>query len=130
MSLNARTYTDLDLDFMPHPVTRDVLKKKDISAIIGSVRNLIYTNHYERLFRPEIGSNIRRLLFEPIDAITATGISDDIINTITNFEPRMKLEGVDVVPDYENSRYDVGITFFMVNDPNPISIKFFLERVR
>jgi phage baseplate assembly protein W len=130
MSLIARTYTDLDLDFLPHPVTKDILKKKDISAIIGSVKNLLYTNHYERLFKPQIGSNIRRLLFEPLDAITATSLSDEILYTINSFETRMKVEGVEVVPDYENSRYDVGITFFMINDPNPISIKFFLERVR
>ena len=130
MALIARTYTDLDLNFTKHPITGDIAKKKDIAAIAGSLRNLLLTSHYERLFQPQIGCNIKKILFEPIDIISAATISDEISITIGGYEPRVKIEAIDVVPDYDNQRYDVTITFFLVNDPEPITINLFLERVR
>lgn len=130
MSVQRRQYTDLDLAFNAHPVTGDIVKNKNINAIIGCIKNLLYTNFYERPFQPQIGSNIRRLLFEPIDSFTTNSIADDIRNTIKNYEPRVEIEAVDATPDYENNGYYVAVTFFIQNDPEPIEINFFLERVR
>lgn len=130
MSVKTRQYTDLDLAFKAHPVTGDIVKNKDINAIIGSLKNLLYTNFYERPFQPQIGSNLRRLLFDPIDSFTTNSISTDIRNTIKNYEPRVAVEALEVTPDYENNGYYVTLTFFIQNDPEPIQINFYLERVR
>lgn len=130
MSLLAKTYLDLDLDFDKHPVTGDILKKKDIQAIIGAIKTLLYTNYYERPFQPNIGSNIRRMLFEPLDNISATSIQDEILRVIRDYEPRVKIEGIAVTPDYDRAAYSVDITMFLVSDAEPISVRFFLERVR
>jgi hypothetical protein len=130
MIITKRTYKDLDLNFTAHPVTGDVTKNKDINAIIGSVRNLLYTNFYERPFQPQIGSNLRRLLFEPIDAFTTNAIADDIRNTIKNYEPRVSIEAIEVEPDYDRNSYLVSLTFFIQNDPEPINVSFYLQRVR
>lgn len=130
MALNSRTYTDLDLDFTAHPVTGDIVKKKDVAAVLGSLRNLLMTSHYERPFQPQIGSNMNKLLFEPIDELTSITLADEIRLTISNYEPRVRIEAVDVVPDYDGQKYDVTITFFMVSNPEPITINLFLERVR
>ena len=65
-----RQYKDLDLDFGLNSVTKDVNKLTDAEAVKRSVRNLINTNHYERFFRPELGSGLRGLLFEPVNEIT------------------------------------------------------------
>lgn len=128
-SLKER-YLDLDINFKSHPITGDVAKNKDEYAIIGAMKNLFFTNFYERPFQPQIGSNIRRMLFEPMDGITSSAIKDDITNVIKNYEPRIDLKGVKVIPDYDKNRYDVEIVFFMVNDPEPLTINFFLERAR
>ena len=58
-----RVYKDLDLDFSRNIVTNDVNKLTDVEAVKRSVRNLINTNHYERPFHPEIGSDVRSMLF-------------------------------------------------------------------
>ena len=58
LSTNTRKWADLDLDFVAHPVTKDIVLKKDVEAIKRSVRNLILTNPHERPFHPEIGSGI------------------------------------------------------------------------
>lgn len=130
MPQTTRIFSDLDLDFLAHPITGDIVKKKDISAVVGSLRNLLLTTHYERLFHPNIGGNMRKILFEPIDSMTASMLKDEIITTVENYEPRVKLEGVDVVADEDNNKYDVSITFFIANNPEPITINLFLERVR
>ena len=71
---STRSFKDLDLNFTIHPIRKDINTHKNEYAIINSVKNLVLTNHYERPFQPEIGSNIRRLLFENVDAITAAQI--------------------------------------------------------
>ena len=63
----VRDFRDLDLSFNIHPVRKDVNVHKSERAVINSIKNLVLTNHYERPFQPELGSNIRRLLFENVD---------------------------------------------------------------
>jgi phage baseplate assembly protein W len=126
----ARQYKDLDLNFTLHPVRKDVSKHVDEMAVINSVKNLILTNHYEKPFQPEIGSNIQKLLFENMDNITASAISREIEQTITNFEPRVKLTSINVSPNFDNNAFSVGMEFYIINRTEPITIQFFLERVR
>ncbi len=118
------------MDFLPNPITKDILKKTNESSIAQSIGNLLQTSHYERLFNANIGCNLKRHLFEPIDNISTNNIKEEIIQTITNYEPRVKLLDVSVVPDYDSNGYTVSIKFFVNNDPQPITITFFLERVR
>jgi len=127
---NARSFKDLDLNFTIHPVKKDINTHKNEYAIINAVKNLVLSNHYERPFQPEIGSNIRRLLFENVDAVTASQIEREIVETITNFEPRVQVSKVDVLPDPDNNGFKVELEFFVINNPSPITINFFLERIR
>ena len=70
----TRTYKDLDLNFGRNTVTNDVNKLTDVEAVKRSVRDLINTNHYERPFHPEIGSDVRAMLFEPMTPLTAINL--------------------------------------------------------
>lgn len=126
----ARQYRDLDLNFLAHPVKKDVTKHIDEMAVINSVKNLILTNHYERPFQPDLGSNVQKLLFENMDNITASAIEREIEQTIINFEPRVKLNSLDVVPDFDNNTFSVNMEFYIINRTDPITIQFFLQRVR
>ena len=127
---SVRNYKDLDLNFAIHPIRKDINVYKAEYAIINSVKNLILTNHYERPFQPEIGSNIRRLLFENVDVILAAQIEREIEETINNFEPRVQISTVTATPDVDENGYKVILEFFVINNPDPITIKFFLERIR
>jgi phage baseplate assembly protein W len=125
-----RTFRDLDLNFNIHPVRKDVNIYKNEFAIINSIKNLVLTNHYERPFQPEIGSNIRRLLFEQVDSITAAQIEREITEVIGNFEPRAQVSRVDAVPSPDENLYKIRLEFFLINSSEPVTINFFLERVR
>ena len=126
----ARSFSDLDLNFNIHPIKKDINLHKGEMAIINSIKNLVLTNHYERPFRPEIGSNVRRLLFENMDTITAASLEDEIKQTIVNYEPRAIVHTITAQADFENNGFNVSMEFFVNNKTDPISITFFLERIR
>jgi phage baseplate assembly protein W len=126
----ARTFKDLDLNFAIHPVKKDINTHKNEYAVINSIKNLILTNHYEKPFRPEIGSSIRALLFENIDSVIAAQVERAIVETIGNFEPRARVSAVTAIPNPDQNKYSVRLEFFIINNPDPITINFFLERIR
>jgi phage baseplate assembly protein W len=125
-----RQYKDIDLNFDAHPITGDVAKKVGDAAIISSMLNLLQTGKYERLMQPDIYSGVRRHLFEPIDNITSSALSNEIRNVIDKYEPRVSLTTVNVTPDYDSQGYSCTLTFFITNQTNPITVEFFLERIR
>ena len=61
---SARIYKDLNLDFQINTATKDIQKITDVESVKRAVRNLVNLNHYEKPFHPEIGSNLRAMLFE------------------------------------------------------------------
>ena len=130
LSTNTRTWTDLDLDFTAHPVTKDIVLKKDVEAVKRSVRNLVLTNPHERPFHPEIGSGITGILFELVSPTTAVVLQSEIRQVITNFEPRVRLIDISVLGDIDKNGYYVTIKFQVINVPNAVTIELFLERLR
>jgi len=126
----VRQFKDLDLNFSLHPLKKDVNKHLDQMAVINALKNLILTNHYEKPFNPDYGSNVRKLLFETLDIITASAIEREIQQTIESFEPRVRIISVAVLPDIDNNGFTVRMQFYIVNQTNPVSISFLLERSR
>jgi phage baseplate assembly protein W len=130
MSIEVREYKDLNLNFQAHPITKDVVKRTGNAAIIGSIRNLLLTNRFEKPFQPEFGSRVRSLLFEEVSFITANLLSTEIQETVRRFEPRVTIETVKVQAQPEQNRYAVTISFYINNVEAPVTINLFLEKVR
>jgi phage baseplate assembly protein W len=126
----TRKYIDLDLAFTKHPIKKDVNKHVDDMAVINSVKNLISTSYYERLFQPNLGSSVRALLFEPMDIVSSASLERAIVEALKNYEPRVIVDEVSVSPNYDNNTYGVGMTFRIVNRTEPIVIQFFIQRDR
>lgn len=123
-------YSDLDLMFNIHPVKDDLVLSINEKAVIRSVRNLVLTNHYERLFQSEIGSNVRKMLFENISPMTANYVEREIYDVITAYEPRAKnlFVKVDSYPDENSLRANV--IFYIDNSTTPTVVDMLLERTR
>jgi phage baseplate assembly protein W len=132
MAITSRTpdYSDLDLDFLPHPTTGDVVRKTGSDAIKRSVRNLILTNFYEKPFRPGIGSNALRMLFENMTPFTSNLLRDAIFEVVRNYEPRVELLDVRINMDFDNNGYNVVMDMVVINRNQPLTISIFLERIR
>ena len=119
-SKSVRLYKDIALSFERNSNTKDVIIKKDIAAVKQSVKNLILTNHFERPFHPEIGSNVTAILFEPMSPITANVLTRTISECINNFEPRARLVSVIANPNLDRNAYEVTISFYVVNIPGEL----------
>ena len=127
---NAQQYKDLDL-FFSRKSNNDLNKVTDVEAIKRSVRNLILHNTFEKPFHPEIGGNVRGLLFENMTPMTSNVISRKIQDTIENHEPRARLVGVQAIPDVDLNGYQVSVYFYIVNAPTElVQLDSFLERLR
>ena len=131
-------YTDLDLDFIKHPTTGDVVKKSGVEAIKRAVRNVIFYNFYEKPFQPYFGSNVRGLLFENATPLTSIYLGNAIREVLANFEPRISVTDV-VVTDgnteeggntIDRNGYEVRIDYIILNKNLPVSSTLFLERIR
>jgi len=126
----SREYRDLDLNFIIHPIKKDINKLVGEMAVINSIKNLILTNHYEKPFQPDIGSNVRKLLFETMDNITASALEREITQTIQNYEPRVSIISVSVIPKFDENLFSVKMEFLIINRTEPVTISFQLERLR
>jgi phage baseplate assembly protein W len=128
---NGQVFKDLNLNFLAHPLTGDIQKISNIEAVKRSVRNLINTNFHERPFHPEIGSNIRSILFEPVSPVIEDLLSRYVQDVIDNFEPRVELISIKSNANIDQNAYNVTIEFFVVNSPSEAqSVQLFLERLR
>jgi phage baseplate assembly protein W len=126
----TRIYKDLDLDFIRNTVTNDVNRLTDVDAVKRSVRNLINTSHFERPFHPEIGSNVRAMLFEPMTPLTALNLQRKVQEVLANYEPRIRLVQILARPDIDRNAYDLSIMFYVVGTQEPVEVQTFLERLR
>ena len=127
---SSRIFKDLNLDFQQNTATKDIQKITDVESVKRSVRNLINTNHYEKPFHPEIGSNLRAMLFELMTPQMNHVITKQIENLINNYEPRCRLVQVHTQPEFERNGYNVQISFYVQNYPDPVVVESFLERLR
>ena len=127
---SSRIYKDLNLGFQQNTATKDIQKITDVEAVKRSVRNLINTNHYEKPFHPEIGSNLRAMLFENMTPQMNHLISKQIERLIQNYEPRCRLVEVLTRPMFDRNGYSCQISFYVVNHPEPVTVESFLERLR
>ena len=123
-------YSDIRGDLSLNPATDDVLLVTNEDAIRTSIINLLNTDIYERVMQPNLGSNIRALLFENADVQTAYNLRELIYETIETFEPRCNLIDVIVEDDQDRNAYNLYITFTLINKSEPQLLEFALERVR
>ena len=127
----SQSFKDISASFKVNPLNDDIIATKNATAIARSVRNLVLTKQGERFFNPILGSQVSSLLFENIDKLTASAIADEIRITIDNFEPRVELTNIDVVPDYDNGEFNVTIHYTIVGiDVLPQQLTFALQPTR
>ena len=130
MTTLTKIYSDIDFMFTKKPGSADVALSYDAQAVIRSIRNLILTNHYERLFNPDLGSNVNAILFELVSPSSADALKFEIKALIENYEPRAIVKEVVVTPLPDRNAYNLYLSFFLENATLPTTITLLLERTR
>jgi phage baseplate assembly protein W len=123
-------YTDFHKDLTVNPISTDLALKNNEESIKESLKNLILTDRGERLFQPNLGSDVRASLFENATPVTLKIMEERVKDVINNFEPRVSLIDVDVTSLYDDNKVKVVIYFYVKNSEDPISVTVFIERVR
>ena len=124
----SRSFKDLSINLLLNPFTKDVSAVQNDNAIKQSIKNLVLTAPGEKPFQPNIGSRVRQLLFEPLDAFTADTVSDEIINSINQYEPRVQLVNVQATPVFAGNKLNVYVEYRIVGLPIVETIEFVLQR--
>jgi phage baseplate assembly protein W len=130
MPSTTKKYSDFDLSFLPHPVTGDVSILRDVEAVKRSLRNLLYMGRFDRPFEPDIGANLRQLLFEDINPLTEKSIDMQIRGAISRYEPRATVVDLKVTGSPDRNGYEVYLTFVVDTLSTMESISTFMERIR
>lgn len=125
-----RNFRDLDLNFLAHPASGDLVKKTGVDAIKRSIRNLIYLHKGELGFRPNKGWGGWHALFETFSPATASIVSQDIYNMLEAYEPRVSAFNINIDEDVERNGITIDIHFDIKNYNEPQNLTVFLERVR
>ena len=127
----SRSFKDISLSFVPHPVTKDLQVLKNENAIRRSVRNIVETIPTERFFNSLLGSDVRDSLFEFVDFGTASVIQSQILVAIENFEPRVDNVVVEVNPQPDQNSFNVTVIFDIIGQEFPTQeYTFLLEAAR
>ena len=121
---------DISTTFAAHPDTGNLLIRTEKRAVAQALANLISTNRFERPFNPDVGGNLRPLLFEQISKSTATAIRSLITETINNNETRINLDRVEVKAESQRNRYVVTLVYYHSGEETATTQQITLTRVR
>ena len=110
----SQSFKDISMSFETNPLNGDLIALKNTSAIARSLRNIVFTQPGEKFFQPEFGSRVTESLFDIADGVSASSIRDEIRSSIINYEPRVKLLDVTVIPNPRENEMNVTIEYEIV----------------
>ena len=126
--VRQRQYKDVSYSFFANPMNGDVGKALGPTAVKNSILSILKTNHHERLFQPEFGSNIRSLLFEQMNPITVERLKQEVERAITANERRVNVLHIGVTPEENKNRYKVSILFDLNTEAAQQEITTYFEQ--
>lgn len=123
-------YSDIPMDMLVHPTTKDLVLKEDELAVRQAIRNLININLGDKPFHSEIGMNLRALLFENFSPVLLAGVKRNLSEILAVWEPRAEILGIEFNPMQDEGALYMTLFFKLKNGTNQIKLDMYLERVR
>ena len=125
-----KSFSDIDLSLTANPVTGDIAELENEKAVGQSIRNILATGKYERLFRPDLGADLKSLLFEPMNPLTEQRMRTQIELAIANQEPRVSVQEIRITADYDRNAYDLFLVCIVKDTTQEIVVTQTLQRGR
>ena len=96
-----------------------------IEAVKNNIRNLLSTNEGERFFQPNLGMNLRRILFEHISEENLIGVQNSILDKMEFWLPFVEVQDIQVLSRDNTTNIGaneirVKILFNIKQDPNTL----------
>lgn len=125
----SNRYTDIDLKFIPNPITRAIKNLDEKTSIIRALTHLLFTRQGEKLYDNQFGVGIQDQLFESNDFIRQDVLKTFITTQINNYEPRVNLISVNLESDVYN--LTVTIEFSLKSNPTEVlTLEKTIRRIR
>jgi len=126
------TYRDFDLSFKKHPLSQDIVTFSDEAAIRNSLKNLVRLIRFDKPFSPGISSPLWDVMFEPVNEGSAALIETGLVFLIQDYEPRVNIISLSVIPVPEDNKYEVNLQFTVKKNQSGQTIQLFLpvERLK
>ena len=122
---DTRVSVGIDFPFARVPNQDGYFKttKTTIDAIKNNIKLLLQTEQGERVFQPNLGMNLKRLVFEQINENTSIEIENNIVDVFDTWLPFVELKDIDVNIDstnQEQNKIKINITFSIKKSPTSL----------
>jgi phage baseplate assembly protein W len=94
--------------------------KTTVDAIKNNIKLLLQTNQGERMFQPNLGMNLKNLLFEPMTEDLTIQIENNIVDVFERWLPFVELRNIDIENKNELSQTKINIEFNIRRAPNSL----------
>lgn len=127
---DANFYSDLNLSFVPHPLTGELTPLVNNDAIKRSLKTIVFLNQFDVPYDATAQTSVKNILFQPSSQLTSVQLRTNLEFIIKKLEPRITLQDIAVTADDVNMNYQIDITYSIKSIPGPQVVTFYLERVR
>lgn len=130
LSATPELYSDFDISFRANPVTGSLVRVTNDDAVLQSMENIVLAMRGEWAHHPTLGSKLHKLLFEPLDPVTASSVVEVVRASLATNEPRAQILSVTATPDPVRNGYGLEVVFRTINSTTPVTFSSFIKRVR
>lgn len=124
-----KNYIDIDLNFKAHPISGDISLLYDEAVVKSNIKNLIFTNFYEKPYSPKYGGNIKRYLFSKINILEKMVIREDLLEMLKKYEPRIADIEVEVeIQSSDTIIFNIWYTIISISEQQFLNLV--LNRIR
>ena len=91
-----------------------------VDSIKNNIKLLLQTHQGERVFQPNLGMNLRQLLFEQITDDTTLQIENNIVDVFEKWLPFVELRNIEIENRDEVNQININIEFNIKRTPNSL----------
>ncbi|MBB3063127.1 GPW/gp25 family protein [Microbulbifer rhizosphaerae] len=109
---------------LPSTADRGLVLASGPDKVRQSIWLILETEPGERIMRPQFGCGLRRYLMKPNNSATRALIQNDVMRALSLWEPRIKLQQVDVEPGGDPSMVLIRIHYIHTRDGSADNLVF------
>ena len=84
-----------------------VAQNENLKSLKDCIIQLIMTGRGARVMRPDYGTDLRASVFEPMTEDMIDSLKQQILQTISKYEPRVIVKRIALTPDFERNTLKV-----------------------
>lgn len=123
----VNSYTD-NVELYKDNENKDLKPIYDANSVLNAIKNVLTTSPGEKLLNPTFGVDLRDYLFETVSETRAFFLGTDLYNGLTDQEPRVSIERIDIVAVSDDQQYEIDLNISIPSlNINSISLRGILN---